>query len=104
MKYTKTEERPGGCVQFDNVRDRESLGRKGWLVDMHTAHYANLIGYKSDTMTIGFNCYTDNLDASIISSPVGYYGDSWEESFNIQSQDDLDRFINMVDNFIHFNL
>ena len=104
MKFTKTKERPYGCVQFDTNRDREHLESRGWLVDLHTAHYANLIGYQSDTMSIGFNCYVDKLEASIISSPVGYYGDIWEESFNIQSQDDLDRFMGMIDNFIYFNL
>ena len=104
MKFTETEEKPSGCVQFDINGDREWLERRGWVVDMHTQHYANLIGYQSDTVTIGFNCYIDHLEASIISSPVGYYGDRWEESFDIQSQDDLDRFMGMIDNFIHFNL
>ena len=104
MKFTPTEERPSGCIQYKGWRDKEALEARGWTVDIHTEGYANFIGYKSNAITIGFTCYTDHMETTIESSPVGYYADRWEESFNIESQADLDRFMAMVDSFIHFKL
>jgi hypothetical protein len=103
MKYTPTEERPSGCIHY-LPSDKEALEARGWTVNMHTEHYANFIGYESNMICIGFTCYIDHLETTIETSPTGYYGDQWQESFNIESQADLDRFMAMVDSFIHFKL
>jgi hypothetical protein len=97
MIYTVTDNYPLGSIAFA-VEDLHELQDKGWEVNMHTPYYANFIGVNLNGLKIGFCNYMDSLETLLETPEVGYYSDSWQGDVQINSQQELDWFIAMIDN------
>lgn len=103
MKLIPTNDKPNGAIVCTR-EDLEVLKAKGWVVSMHhDTSYSNFIGADLNGLKVGFCSYLDNLCPDINTPEVGYYSDSWNGDVYIKSQEDLDKFIQMIDCMVYLS-
>lgn len=103
FKFEKTNDKPNGTIILNRDNDDfllKKLIERGWESSIHANCLINNLGVNLDGLIIGLEGYFDNLTVNFETPEVGYYSDSWGGSIDIKSQDDLDRFVNIIDNFI----
>lgn len=93
MKYSNTKEYPHAVTcTLESVKE---LKARGWTVDLHTDYYATFIGFRRNGVEVGFYNWFHNLDTGI-----GTYDHDLGIDPKFGSQDDVEMFVQIVDNLI----
>ena len=81
------------CTQ----KELQELKDRGFNVSMHTEYYTNGIVANAHGFSFGFFNWLDNLEFFMNSQEVGFYSDSYQVRLFINSQEDLDKCLNLMD-------
>ena len=81
------------CTQ----KELQELKDRGFNVSMHTEYYTNGIVANAHGFSFGFFNWLDNLEFFMNSQEVGYYSDAYQVRLFINSQEDLDKCLNLMD-------